>query len=144
MKPLVRRKLGIRLAAVLVTAAAFLMLLAPQASAYTFYGDYLNPAGRYGGNYSWIDCNGCSNDNTVLVRDYTDRYHVRVRFQADAYDNGVYYTYLSKILVDGQTGKWYAGIVPKGRVRLQICFYNSSWTYIGRCNYHYGYNSYGN
>jgi len=39
-------------------------------------------------------------------------------------------------------GKWWVtDTMPKVKIRLVICFYDSSWNYVGSCRYHYGYHS---
>jgi hypothetical protein len=140
----IRGRLGRRLGVVFSVAGILVTLGAAPASATTFYDSYFNPfnGGKYEGNYSWIDCGTCSDDHVVTVSNVRNGYHVRVRMQADVYRNGVYYTYLDKILNDGYSAKWWVtDTMPNGPIRLSLCFYNSSWTYIGGCQYHYGWHS---
>lgn len=126
-----------RLTQILLAVAVMLVAFgAPSASAATFYGTYSNPAGGTGGNYTFVDCGNCPDDQAVTVASYNDGYHVRVRMQAEV--SGTYYTYLDKILQNNYSGKWKITGLPKGKVRLMLCFYDSGWNYIGGCNYHYG------
>jgi hypothetical protein len=134
---LFRRSFGTRLGTVFATVAALLLLGATPAYANSFNGPYYNPfkSGKYEGHYSWSDGN-----NTVTVSNLRNGHHVRVRVQA--YVNGGYYSYLDKYNNDNTTLKSYVpSAMPKVKIRISLCFYNSSWDYLGGCQYTYGYNT---
>ena len=144
MLSLMRKKVSRRVGAVLGAVAILLTLSAAPASASTFWGPYFNPfnSGRIEGNYKWTDCGGCVDDHAVSVNNVPNGYHARVWLQADVYSNGVFYTYLDKVLNDGYSRMWKVpSTMPRVRIRLIICFYNSAWTYLGGCQTHYGYHS---
>jgi hypothetical protein len=137
MTSVTRRRLGRRFGAVFAVTAAFVLLFASPAAASTFNGNYYTPAGNNGGSYQWTECgSGCAENHNISVRDNRDGYHVRARLQAKV--DGTYYTYLDKVLSNGNSGKWKVDHLPVGPIRVMICFYNSNWDPVGTCFIRYG------
>ena len=71
-----------------VALFAAVTLTASPASAATAYGTYTNyTTKKIEGNYTWVDCGGCADDQSVTVSNYKNGYHVRVQLQIDVYAN---------------------------------------------------------
>jgi hypothetical protein len=104
---------------------------APANAVSSFSGSYFNPKGRFAGVASYSNANGYWG-----ITDYRDGYHVVAKLQR-AYQGSPFYTYATKTVSDGRAPSWYNRLPSGGSGRIQVCFYDSNWNALNKCDYVY-------